>query len=253
MRFLVYIPWLGSTVVQAFLVFLIFRRGVHKRFSFFCAYVVYDLVRAIAVPSAAALIKIPHFYFYLYWLSLPVEYTITFLLIVQVFAHIFRVHILDSPRPIRLFLLSILALFALSAVLVLVPDISADTSTGLILLLDRSIELLICGLLVFMWTYSARLVLSFQYHIWGILFGLGIYSAVSLIAAAISTALGQICAGWISMLPHLVYFGSTIIWTIYLFRPEPESPPLSIEQLAEYQNIIETCKAALAAVRKAMQ
>jgi hypothetical protein len=59
MRFLVYIPWLGSMVIQTFLVFLIFRRGVHKRFSFFCAYVVYDLVRAIGIPAAAALIKTP--------------------------------------------------------------------------------------------------------------------------------------------------------------------------------------------------
>jgi hypothetical protein len=172
---------------------------------------------------------------------------------VQVFAHIFRAHILDSPRPIRLFLVAVLTLFALSAVLVLVPDIPANTSTGLILLLDRSVELLICGLLIFMWVYSARLGLSFQDHVWGIAFGLGIYSAVSLIAAAISAALGEMCAGWISTLPHLAYFGSTIIWTFYLFRPEPEFPPLTDQRLAEYRNLIDTCKAALAAVRKAMQ
>jgi hypothetical protein len=253
MRSLVYISWFGSTVIQIFLVFLIFRRGVHKRFSFFCAYVLYDLIRAIAVPAAAALIKIPHLYFYLYWLSLPVEYIITFLLIIQVFAHIFRVHILDSSKPIRLFLLSVLVLFALSAVLVLVPDIPANTSTGLILLLDRSTELLICGLLIFMWVYSARLGLSFQNHVWGIVFGLGIYSAVSLISAAINAALGDICTGLISSLPHFAYFGSVIIWAVYLARPEPGSPPLTDQRLTEYWNLIDTCKAALAAVRKALR
>jgi hypothetical protein len=226
---------------------------VHKRFSFFCAYVLYDLIRAIAVPAAAALIKIPHIYFYLYWLSLPVEYTITFLLIVQVFAHIFRVHILDSPKPIRLFLLSLLILFALSAVLVVVPDIPANTSTGLILVLDRSIELLICGLLIFMWLYSARLGLSFQNHVWGIVFGLGIYSAVSLITAAVSAAFGELCAGWISTLPQFAYFGSVIIWTVYLARPEPESSLLTDQRLTEYWNVIDTCKAALTAVRKALR
>jgi hypothetical protein len=253
MRSLVYISWLGTTVIQAFLVLLIFRRGVHKRFSFFCAYVLYDLVRAIAVPAAAALIKIPHIYFYLYWLSLPIEYIITFLLITQVFAHIFRVHILDSSKPMRFFLLSVLVLFALSAVLVLVPDIPANTSTGLILLLDRSTELLLCGLLIFMWVYSARLGVSFQDHVWGIVFGLGIYSAVSLITAALSAALGELCPGWISTLPQFAYFGSVIIWTVYLARPEPESPPLPDQRLTEYSNLIDTCKAALAAVRKALR
>jgi hypothetical protein len=253
MRLLVYIPWLGSIAIEIVLVLLIFRRGVHKRFSFFCAYILFDLVKAIVFPAAALLIKIPHLYSYLYWLSLPIEYALTFLIVVQVFAFIFRGHILDSSRPIRIFLLCILALFALSALLVLFPGIPQSAATGLILALNRSTELFICGLLIFMWAYSARLGLSFHDHVWGIVFGLGIYSGISLIAAAISAAVGQACTGWISQLPHTAYFASTIIWTTYLFRPEPEHPPLSAEQIAEYQNVIETCKAALAAVRKAMR
>lgn len=253
MRLLVYIPWLGSIAIEIALVFLIFRRGAHKRFSFFCAYILFDLAREIGFPAATALIKSPHLYSYLYWLSFPIEYALTFLIVVQVFAYIFRAHILDSPRPIQIFLLCVLFLFTLSALLVLFPGMPKGVATGLILALNRSIELFICGLLIFMWAYSARLGLSFQDHVWGIVFGLGIYSGISLIAAAISAAVGQACTGWISQLPHTAYFISTAIWTTYLFRPEPEHPPLSDEQIAEYQGVIETCKAALTAVRKAMR
>jgi len=42
---------------------------------------------------AATLSNHPYLYFYLYWLSFPIEYALTFLIIVQVFAHIFRAHI----------------------------------------------------------------------------------------------------------------------------------------------------------------
>jgi hypothetical protein len=253
MRLLAYIPWLGSLALESVLVFLVLRRSIRERFSFFCAYVLYDLAREITLPATAALSSHRHLYFYLYWLSIPIEYTLTFLLIVQIFAYLFRAHILDSPKPTQLFIWAVLILFAISAILVFVPGVSVHKTTALILALDRSIEVLICGLLLFMWTYSIRLGLSMHHHVWGIVFGLGIYSSVSLIVAAINAATGYVCPGWITALPHFAYFASTAIWTTYLFRKEPELPPLTDERLAEYQNLIETYKVALAAIRKAIE
>jgi hypothetical protein len=246
-----YIPWIGSLVIEAVLVILIFRRGVHKRFSFFCAFVIYDLLRAIGIPIAVSLSQRPNLYFYLYWLSFPVEYTLTFLILIQIFAYVFRVQILESPRPIQIFILSVLALFVISAILVLFPDIPTSTTTGLILTLDRSIELLICGLLLFMWAYSTQLRLSMQDHVWGIILGLGIYSGVSLMVAAIAAATGRMCPGWIPPLPHFAYLASTAIWTFYLFRKEPEPLPLSDERLTGYQNLISKYKTLVDALRKA--
>src|SRR6478752_6498013 len=118
MRLLAYIPWLGSLVLESALTFLVFRRQIRERFPFFCAYIVYDLAREIALPAAATLSSQRHVYFYLYWLSIPVEYTLVFLIIVQVFAYLFRAEILDSPKPIQLFVLAVLILFVISAVLV---------------------------------------------------------------------------------------------------------------------------------------
>lgn len=88
-------------------------------------------------------------------------------------------------------------------------------------------------------------------HVWGIVFGLGTYSSVSLIVAAFHAATGQMCPGWITPLPHFAYLGSTIIWNVYLFREEPATVPLKPSELPEYYGFLRTYKALIANVRKA--
>jgi len=88
-------------------------------------------------------------------------------------------------------------------------------------------------------------------HVWGIVFGFGIYSSVSLIVAAIHAMTGEMCPGWITPLPHFAYFASAGIWNAYLYRREPETLPLSDEQLAQYGTLIQSYKTIIANVRKA--
>src|SRR5205085_9013115 len=244
-----YIPWLGSIVVESILLFVIFRKRVQKRFPVFFAYVTYDLLRAIIVPAIAFFR--PHTYFYLYWFSFPVEYTLTLLIVLEVFAYIFRLHIKHSPRTVRLFVLFAIVLLVCSIALVVFPDIRANTGT--VLALDRSMELLICGLLLFMWAFSRTLGLSWRHHVWGIVFGLAIYSSVGLAVAAIHAATGRLCPSWITPLPHFAYLAATLIWTGYLLRTEPKRAPLTSEQINAYRDLILVYQTIVSDIRKAIR
>jgi len=89
-------------------------------------------------------------------------------------------------------------------------------------------------------------------HVWGIVFGLGVYSSISLIVAAIHAFTGQMCPGWVSTLPHFAYLSSTAIWNAYLFRKEPEIPPLTDKEFEQYQSLVSSYRTLVKNVRKAL-
>lgn len=126
---------------------------------------------------------------------------------------------------------------ALAAFFVLHPDIPISDLRTLILALDRSIELLRCGVLLFVWAFARKLGISWRHQVWGIIFGLGIYSGVGLVAAAIQAATGSLCGDW-ARLTHGSYFAATIIWAIHFIRPEPQRDPLTLEQISIFSDVI---------------
>ncbi len=247
-----YIPWLGSIFLEAILVVVIFRKRIYKRFPIFSSYVIYDLLRAIAIPLIA--FRYPNTYFYCYWISISIEYTITLFIILEILAYIFGSHIRYSLRTVQIFALLAFLLFVISVALVMLPSIPTNTMTGLILTLDRSAQLLICGLLFFMWSFSKNLGIQWRgHHVWGIVFGLGIYSSVNLVVAAIQATTGEMCPGWITPLPHFAYLAAIAFWIGYLARKEPEREPLTNEELNAYQSLLTAYRAIIADIRKVIR
>ncbi len=248
-----YIPWLGSIVLQIVLIPVMLRQGMHRKFPVFFSYVVFDLSRELLVPLIAYLSPNQFAYFYSYWISIPIEYSLTFLVILEIFSYIFRSHIKYSPGTVRLLVILTLALFVLSVTLIVFPDIPINTLPGIILTANRSASLLVSGLLCFMWIFSKNLGLSFRHHVWGIVLGLGLYSSVILVAAAIHATTGKMCPGWITPLTHFAYLAATGIWTVYLWREEPQREPLTVEDLNVYRNLLDACRTIVSDVRKAMR
>lgn len=246
-----YIPLLTGTLLVAILLFIIVRKQIYKRFPAFTAYVVYDFLRTILIPLIA--FRYNSSYFYSYWISIPIEYTITLLIILEVFVYIFSAHIRQSTRAIKTFAIIALLLLAVSVLLILLPNVPTNTTKGLILAADRSVQLLICGLLLFMWTFSRNLGLQWRHHVWGIVFGLAIYSGVNLVAAAIQAATGEMCVGWITPLPHFFYQATIAIWIGYFLRTEPAREPLAIEELTTYQNLVTAYRTIIADIRKVIR
>ena len=247
------IHWLGSLTLEIALVFCILKNGVQRTFPTFFAYIIFDILRAIILP--VLLYVDPRsggLYFYAYWISVPIEYTLTFLIILEVFAYIFRAHIQYSSVVLRAFAIFGMVLFIASVALILWPDIPIKHLVGMILTVNRSVSLLMAGLLFFMWAYSSRIGFTMRDHVWGIVFGLGLYSSVSLIVAAIHAASGWVGPRWLTALPHFAYLSSTLIWSAYLFRKEPEIVPIPDEQLEEHHGLIRTYRILLANVRKAL-
>jgi hypothetical protein len=206
------------------------RRDLVRRFPVFFTSIAFDLLREMAFPAVAHYSA--HAYEYCYWISLPVEYVIAFGVMWEAFRYAFGTDAKIPPTALRPFLLATAVLMGLAAFLILYPDIPTSNLKGLVLILDRSIDLLRCGMLLFLWIFAARLGISWQHHVWGIVCGLGIYSAIGLIVAAVHAITNTISGDWLGHFLHFSYFGATIVWTVYLWRPEPERAPLTLKEVS---------------------
>jgi len=136
------------------------------------------------------------------------------------------------PKALRFFVLASIALVGLATFLVLHPDIPTSNLSGLVLTLQRSIDLFRCGMLLLLWIFAARLDITWQHHVWGIVCGLGIYSVGGLIVVAIHAITGTVTGDWLSLIRQFSYLAATIVWTVYLWRPEPERAPLTLKEIS---------------------
>jgi hypothetical protein len=243
-----YIPWIGSIIAELIVLAIILRRGLVRRFPVFFTSIAFDVLREIILPIVAFRNPHSYAYSYLYWLSFPVEYVIAFAVILEAM----RYSIVNDAKLSRKTLGTLAAfavlLMAVAALLVLYPDISIKTLPGLAITLERSIELLRCGVLLFIWVFATRLGISWRHHVWGIVFGLGIYSGFSLLVAAMHATTGTLCGDWLARLIPFSYFASTIIWAVYLWQPEPERGPLTLEHLSLIQYALDSYRKVLSTI-----
>lgn len=231
-----YIPWIGSVIAEVFVVAIMLKRSLFRRFPVFFVSLAYDLMRQSALAAIAnAGVRA---YGIASWLTLPIEYVIAFGVMLEAFRYSLGADPKIPPKTLRAMAVVAVLLVALATFLLLRPDIPISNLRGLILTLDRSIGLLRCGVLLFIWVFARKLGISWKHHTWGIVFGLGIYSGVSLIVVAIHATTGNLCGDWLARLIPFSYLAATIIWAVYLWRPEPQRGPLTLEQISFFSNSI---------------
>lgn len=239
-----FIPWIGSEIVEICVLVIVLKGRHIRRFPLFFVSVVYAVVRqavlaAIAPVGARA-------YGMAYWTTLPIEYVIAFGVMLEAFRYSLGADPKIPTKTLRAMAFVVVLLVGLATFLLLHPDIPVSNLRGLILVLDRSIGLLRCGVLLFIWAFARKLGISWKHHVWGIILGLGIYSAVGLIAAAIHATTGNLCGDWPARATHLSYFAATIIWAVYLWRPEPQRGSLTLEGISFFNNSVATYRQVLA-------
>jgi len=237
------IPWIGSVIAELIILAIMLKRGLMRRYPIFFSSIVFDVLRETILPIIA--FRSTSAYAYSYWLSVPIEHVLAFAVILEAV----RCSVVNDPKLSRK-TLGVLAAFALvltsiAVLLILHPDISTKTLPGLTLTLERSVQLLRCCVLLFIWVFSTRLGISWRHHVWGIVFGLGIDSGVSLLTAAVHATTGTMCGDWLTRIPHFSYLTATIIWAIYLSQPEPERSPLTLEHLSLIQYALDSYRKVL--------
>jgi hypothetical protein len=197
------------------------RNRVFLELPVFFGYTLFHLVRALLLlcikygGSANA-------YAYSYWIAEGISAVLGLLVIHEVFIKLvgrFKGIVYISTALFRW-------TFAILIVLAFVAAISAppEKTPGLIaavLSLERSVRMIQCGLLLFLFVFASALSISWRQSVFGIALGFGFYSSVELIIVSTRIQTGTALADAFVLMKPAAYVVAMLVWTVYLLLPAP--------------------------------
>jgi hypothetical protein len=232
----------APAVLLVVLALMMWRRGLHKEFPAFFGYTIFEaagggIIYALDVSPVSATV-----YWWSYLLFQVVEALIKLVVIGEVFTKLLRRYpplgklakvLISSVGAILVFTATIIAAYANSTNFWL---ISASRILG------RSVSVVLCGLILFLFIFAAYFHLRWERAVFGITLGFGVAASVYLAHWALMAEwlLGQ-KSYLLDFLIMATYQVCILIWFYYLLVPgknasRPGGPPLPSEHHLEVWN-----------------
>jgi hypothetical protein len=218
-RILYYALWVAHPVLQTVIAIAMFRRGQHREFKFFFAYIVAQIM------TFAVVFPIYRYYysaaFYISWISTAISVALGFMVIHEAFLDVFRpFHTLRDLGTV-LFKWAGLVMLLVAGV-VSVSTSSSDTAAWVqaIMTAQRCVRIIQVGMVLFLLFFARYLGVSRRQHSFGIALGFGSFAVVelALIASWAGDHLGQLSMSLINM---TAYNLTLLIWLVYTVAKSP--------------------------------
>jgi hypothetical protein len=205
--------------VQGYTLRILDRRKLRSEFPVFYRYSLFCGVGAL-ITIIPYLFFCPQ-YFYIYWVLTPITMLLEFGVLYELLVNALKPY--SALIDLGKMLFRWAAVFLIMAALLTAFATTGSGTNRLVAaaqLLERTVRLMQCGLLLLFLGLEKRLGLSWRTHSMSIALGLGVYAAVDLSATyLISRAPAQTNA--FQMVATLVYLSATSLWAYSLAKPEP--------------------------------
>ena len=218
-KILLYALWMAHPVLQTVIALAMFRRGQHRYFKYFFAYIVTQILTFVVVFPA-------YLYnhsacFYLSWFSTAISVALGFQVIHEAFLDVFKpFHTLRDLGTV-LFKWAGLVMLLVAGV-VSVSSNSSDTVPWVqaIMTTQRCVRIIQVGMVLFLLFFARYLGVSRRQHSFGIALGFGTFALVelTLIASWAGYDLGEVAMGLINM---AAYDFTLLIWLAYTLAKSP--------------------------------
>jgi hypothetical protein len=214
-RIFYYALWIAHPLLQAGIAGVMLRRQMHRKFKFFFAYVVTQIL-TFAVIFPAFVWQNYSVYFYLYWFSNAISVVLGFKIIHEIFLDVFRsFHTLRDLGTVLFKWAGLVMLLVAGVVSVsgssndMVPWMQAIVTT------QRCVRIIQVGMVLFLLFFSRYLGVSRRQHSFGLALGFGGFAMVelALIASWVGNHLGSLSTGLVNM---TAYNFTLMIWLGYV-------------------------------------
>jgi len=211
----------GGVAVQAYTLRIVKRRKLLSEFPAFFRYSAYCAVAtAITLLPFIFACTSPQ-YFYLYWVLTTGTMVLEFLVLYELLVNALKPYaaLIDLGKMLFRWAAIFLVLAALLTAFATAGE-AANKMQAAVDLLQRTVRLMQCGLLLLFFGLEQRLGLTWRTHSMSIALGLGIYAAVDL-STTYLTAHFPTWTGAFQIFANLVYLAAASFWAASLARPEP--------------------------------
>jgi hypothetical protein len=220
--------WISQPLIHTFIAVIVFRRKLYQEFPSFFAFVVAQIVFfAIEFPVH---LLCPEYYFNVFWIATALNLVLAFKIIYEIFLDIFRPYPALRDFGTALFKWAALIMILVSVVLISVSPAWDDPVTRSILVVQRCIRMVQCGLVIFLLAFCKNLGVSWRRLSFGIALGFGILSGAELLTTALYSGLRMhgLAATVITM---GAYNLGMLIWLYYcLVNRRADSIPVLVTQ-----------------------
>lgn len=219
--------FMGSTlllvpaVLQAWLVVILLRRGLHREFFFFFTYALFDcvasVVRFVALSGDVA-------YFYAYWTTEALYSILGLLAILQVFPHVLKSFSQATIFRIAMWTVVLLMIAVSAGHAVLHPPSQAAGLVGVIYSLELGVEYVQAGIFVLFIVAVGLYRVAWRKYPFGIVFGFGLSASSDLAALLLRSEFGMRYKFLFTWAPGMVYILAVLVWLFAFLKPEPPDP-----------------------------
>jgi hypothetical protein len=232
LRPLFYYLWIAPHILLGVVLLLMIRRRLYKQFPIFLVYTAFELFQftallAVFIHSGSLA---DDRYRGAFSLGTAISTALRFGIIYEIFTEVFRNYDVLSESGRGLFRWATVILLLIGVALAGTHGNGADGFLLIVPILDRTVSLMQCGLLIFLFLFSRYFALSWRNYAFGIALGFGILASSELANSAIRSQIG-VGSYLLDNLGMAIYHCCVLIWIFYLVAPErstyytPPKPP----------------------------
>ena len=220
--------WIVRVGLQAILLVILVRRQVHRQYPLFSLYTVW----VVAMGSVLVLIRYSgfratgYYYYEVFRVGAAGSAIFGFCVLYELFNHLGGDYpVLKSMgsslyRHTLLFFLAVALVWAWYA-----PAYSPEMLIPSLAVLQRSMHLMQCGLLIFLFIFAHSFGLSWKNRMFGIALGFGITATVSLVLAAIRVHLTVVLGPTVpktimELINQTGDLAAVGVWMVFVLAPE---------------------------------
>jgi len=230
-----YLLWVIGPVLLVLTCGTVLKRKLVSEYPVFFAYAAFHVLRT-AVLFTIHLLELHHRasyadYFYAYWTTQAVSIVLGFAVIYEIYCGVFQHY--DALQKLGGILfgcagvgLLILALWTAASA----PGAETPGVVNAVLLLERSVRVMQCGLVLCLFLASFYFGLPWQNYRFGIALGFGVFASVELAAVAVRSHMGASVAAACSQINSAAYSSGVMVWLCYLLAPQPASQNTGVVQ-----------------------
>jgi len=221
LRTLDYVLWFAAPLLQTGVLICMFRRGLQREYPFFFNYTILEVISA---PVLFVLNRESYTaYYYAYYFSLALSLIISFGVLQEIFKDAFRPY--EALRDLSVILFRWSALVALLVGVMWAINASRKSDNGAvmdtILLADRAIRLMQCGLVFFLLLFSEYLGIARRSLLFGISLGFGLFASINMLVATGAAHRGIVPHAVLRQINSGAYLVAVMIWLGYSLAAEP--------------------------------
>ena len=212
--------WICHPVIQLMIAIVMLRRQLHKTFPVFFTYVVSQILM-FAVIFPAHLRHNYWVYFYLYWASAALSAVLGFMVIHEVFLDVFRpYHTLRDLGSVLFKWTGLVMLLVAGVVSISSSDSDLLPWMHAILVAQRCVRLVQCGLVFFLLAFAGYLGVSRKQKSFGIALGFGTFALCEL--AVVASFVGNhLTPQTMNLVNKFAYNSALLVWFGYVLAESP--------------------------------